>query len=92
MSEGTVILRAVSAAPLWLGAAPDLTKVSGALGALAYLFTLNGFYGFLVFVAAHGAATWLTWRDPDCVHVLRAWAKARKAKAFLRVKGNRYVP
>lgn len=99
-SEGGVILRAVTNPTVLLGAAPDLTKVSGGLGVMAYLLTLNGFYGGVAFALAHALALYLSIRDPDCVEVLRAWARVRRFQglsfacvpAFHPVKGNRYVP
>jgi len=99
-SEGGVILRAVASPTVLLGAAPDLTKVSGGIAVMTYLLTLNGFYGGIAFALAHALALWLSIRDPDCVEVVRAWARVRRFQglsftcvpAFHPVKGNRYVP
>lgn len=99
VSEGGVILRAVAQPSVLLGAVPDLTKLSGGVGVMIYLLTLNGFYAGIAFTLAHGLALWLTIRDPDCVEVARAWARVRRrgigfacVPAFYPVRGNRYVP
>lgn len=100
VSEGGVILRAVAQPSVLLGAVPDLTKLSGGVGVMIYLLTLNGFYAGIAFTLAHGLALWLTVGDPDCVEVARAWARVRRRQgfgfarvpAFYPVRGNRYVP
>lgn len=97
MDNSGVILRAVARPPVLLGASPELAKVSGGVGIFVYLLSLNGFYGAVAFMAAHALAVWLTWRDPDCVAVLRAWARVRRGlggrpPSFYPTAGHRYVP
>jgi hypothetical protein len=100
LTEGGVLLRAVASPTVLLGAAPDLTKVSGGVAVMTYLLTLNGFYAAIAFALAHLLALWLTVRDPDFVEVARAWARVRRQRglsfvcvpAFYPVRGNRYVP
>ncbi len=101
MSEDSgVILRAVAAPTVLLGAVPDLTKISGGVGIMTYLLTLNGFYAGVAFTLAHLVALWLSMRDPDCVEVVRAWVRVRRFQglvfvcvpSFYPVRGNRYVP
>lgn len=90
--EGGGIFRAVSEPMKLLGAAPDLTKGSAGVAILVFLITLNGLNGMIAFGICHLIAVALTTRDPDITRIMMAWGRTRRARAFYRVKGNKYVP
>ena len=85
------VLRAVAKPPLLLAAVPDLTKVAGGIGIMAWLFTLNGVTAIFVFAVAHAAAVWMSYRDRYCVEVLRARVRCGRTHNLVSRRGNRYV-
>ena len=87
------ILRQVARPAVWLGATENLTKVSAVGGVLAFVFTMNGTYGFFAFALLQAVMIALTRRDLHTPWLCRAVVWQRKVKTFVPVaQGWRYVP